>query len=222
MPTTPIPLTYPTIPTSEPISRLQAVRSETTSGLAEAQNQLRNRQCRFATWKACVHDHDVAAYHDGNVLAQDPGSAGGTVIVDWKSSPDVEYVVLVLCVQQGTGKGSGGNITAELQDDTGTGLDDAGGPGIQWDYALGDLPINIGTVIYAPSGSAVLQLIWEPFIVTTGWTVDDDPGTAPTRPRPLIVPSADAGIELQVELVATNIRILWVEVWERLAESVET
>lgn len=214
--------TYPHVPDEEPITYLRPVRAETVAGLAEAHNALRNHQLRFATTAFYDHDHDPTASHAGWVVWQDP-SVNLTYYVDWKSSPDVTHVALIIAYHRQVSKVSS-YIEATLQttESSPTDLDDStGGAGIRWDSEDGGLPQERESrdLTDVAGGLGILvNLVWPVQYVTTGWTVDDDPGALPSRPRPLIVPAANAGDELQVKLTTSNARILWVALLERYAE----
>ncbi len=186
--------TYPHVPDEEPITYLRPVRAETVAGLAEAHNALRNHQLRFATTAFYDHDHDP---------------------------PDVTHVALIIAYHREVSKASS-YIEATLQttESSPTDLDDStGGAGIRWDSEDGGLPQERESRVLTDVASGVLvNLVWPVQYVTTGWTVDDDPGALPSKPRPLIVPAANAGDELQVKLTTSNARILWVALLERYAE----
>lgn len=223
MPVFPGVATYPHVPDEEPITYGRPVRAETVAGFAECHNALRNHQLRFATTAYYDHDHDPTADHEGYVVWQDPGVAL-TYYVDWASSPDVTHVALVICYHRTISK-SGAYIEATLQttDASPTDLDDStGGAGVRWDSEVGDLPQEKEVrELIETSGGVVISNYYPPRYVTTGWTVDDDPGALPSQPRPLIVPGANAGDELQVKLTTSNARILWVALLERYAEVIE-
>lgn len=223
MPIYPAVGTYPHVPDEEPITYLRPVRAETVAGLAEAHNALRNHQLRFATTAYFDHDHDPSASHGGWVVFQDP-SVNLTYYVDWKSSPDVTHVALIIAYHRQVSKGSS-YIEATLQttDASPTDLDDStGGAGVRWDSEDGDLPQERESRLLTDVASgALVNVVWPVHYVTTGWTVDDDPGALPSKPRPLIVPGANAGDELQVKLTTSSARILWVALLERYAEVIE-
>lgn len=122
---------------------------------------------------------------------------------------------------------AGVSIDATLYDHVaGIIIDDAGGPGpgVRWQMSDGTLPVAADSPAIDPARAGpLLGAVRSYPIITvgTGWEEDPVPAVFPTPPRPLIVPLANAGNLLRVDLTPTNVRILHVDVWERFDPQVE-
>ncbi len=224
-------LNYPQLPILGPTRYRRPISGATVSGFASQVMHYRGVRCRRAAHKQWCYTTDpngvgVGGFASaGNVVYQDPEGVSRTYRVWWASGVDVEHVIVTFQYQASTVTLSASSkqdikVVATLYK-KGAGIidaPDAASAACRWSIKDGTLGLRAedgGT-----TGSGENVVLWPLLDATTGDRPRSPAAPYPNGPRPLVVPSANRGDDLELRLETTYCRIVAVDVWELAEESV--
>lgn len=215
---------YPHIGSEDQTNVLLPTLASGIQSMASVTNHFIAMRAKRQVHHRVEYARDLANGQD-SLLYQTPVGVSDTHRVWWRSH-ELSSLVLVSFVYQairaprGVSAGTSVQVTATLKlHSTGVIIDapDAASAACIWDAQRGlgfAGPNKVGDV--NPAGAVGAVVNEYPFLVAhTGQTGDPVLSAPyPSSPRPIVIPSTDAGSWVRLELAASNVRVNSIDVWE--------
>jgi len=196
---------WPTVPDLRAVDFQRPVDGSTLQALVQAQNHL-------VGWRFRRANHTEIEWNVGGIARPDvelllPTGVFQTVKVTWRTQERAQYIWVNFVYQADRATAAGGSyVDADLRLAFGGAVVDAG---CRWDQDRGDLASSQ----YIAEAAAVRSDAYALKSAHSGTSPNDAPAAFPTVPRPLNV-GTSTGVDVEVRLVTSNVRIHAVDVWE--------